>query len=132
MSSTDLANEETKLSIKAAEKEALEHSILQRERFLKQRSHTRVYKILKVLNGEVVSLRERECKQEEEERRDRERLARLRQAQEQQCRASIASGSIPPESPIIPHTPTWGGPSALLSDATGHSRCERTVWECRA
>ena len=103
MSSTDLADEETQQSIKILEKESLEHSILQKTKVpLAKITHKGLQEI-EDLNGGARIDRELEREQEEEQRRERERLARLRTAQKPQ-------GSLPPESPVIPHTPIWGPP----------------------
>lgn len=117
MSSTDLADEETKLSIKIAEKEALEHSILQKTKAPRAKITHKGMVDIEDVNNEGSSMREREREREleEEEKRERERTARLRAAQAQQRRASSASqgpGSVPPESPIAPHQ-SWGGPPSL-------------------
>ncbi|KAG9313051.1 hypothetical protein JVU11DRAFT_6491 [Chiua virens] len=118
MSSTDLANEETKQSIKLAEKEALEHSILQKTLVPRAKITHKGLQDIEDLNGESATLlREREKEREkdeerrEEERRERERQARLKAAeQHQRDRASsVSQGSIPPESPIMPQSATWGG-----------------------
>jgi hypothetical protein len=120
MSSTDLADEETKQSIKIAEKEALEHSILQKTQAPRAKiTHKGMVDIEEDVNNDAPSMREREREREleeeaEEERRERERTARLKAAQAQQRRASQSQGSIPPESPVNPHhSESWGGPPAL-------------------
>lgn len=120
MSSTDLADEETKQSIKIAEKEALEHSILQKTKAPRAKiTHKGMVDIEEDPNSEEARIRERELEREleEEERRERERSARLKAAQSQQRRASSATrsqGSIPPESPSTVHQAAgWGGPPPL-------------------
>jgi hypothetical protein len=120
MSSTDLADEETKQSIKIAEKEALEHSILQKTKAPRAKITHKGMVDIEDVNNEESSVREREREREleEEERRERERTARLRAAQTQQRRASQSQGSAPPESPIAPHhASSWGGPPALPTHA---------------
>lgn len=114
MSSTDLANEETKQSIKAAEKEALEHSILQKTKAPRAKITHKGLQDIEEVNMETGSSRDIED-QEEEEKRERERRERLRatQAQAQQRRASINQSSVPPDSPVVPQTPTWGAPPPL-------------------
>jgi hypothetical protein len=111
MSSTDLANEATKQSIKAAEKEALEHSILQKTKVPTAKiTHKGLQDIENEnvgMGGEAASMIQRE--QEDEERRDRVAALRQMQDQRQQRRASITSVTdMPPESPVVPQTPTWG------------------------
>ena len=130
MSSTDLANEETKISIKQAEKEALEQTILQQTLFPRTKiTHKGLQDIeMDEVHGQfgVVYAMERaqqdKEQREEQERRERERLARLQNAEEQKkIRQRQLSLSIPPESPIAPNmTPTtlnndglWGGPPPL-------------------
>jgi len=116
MSSTDLADEETKQSIKIAEKEALEHSILQKTMAPRAKITHKGMIDIEDVNSEGSSMRERELEREmeEEERRERERTARLRAAQAQQRRASQSQGSVPPESPVTTHQAgSWGGPPAL-------------------
>lgn len=112
MSSTDLADEETKQSIKIAEKEALEHSILQKSTAPRAKITHKGLQDIEVVNGESSSAleieRHREQEQEEEERRERERMARLRSVQRQRT----SSVSVPPESPTVLQSPSeqWGAP----------------------
>ena len=112
MSSTDLADEETKQSIKIAEKEALEHSILQKSAAPRAKITHKGLQDIEVVNGEASTAHEierhREQEQEEEERRERERMARLRTVQRQRT----ASVSVPPESPTVLQSPSeqWGAP----------------------
>lgn len=120
MSSTDLANDETKQNIKIAEQEALEHSILQKTTVPRAKITHKGLQDIEDVNGELVSLREREREREreleEEERRERERMARVRLAQAQRQRT--ASVSVPPESPVTPHkSPTWGAPPPVPAHA---------------
>ncbi|PFH51770.1 hypothetical protein AMATHDRAFT_74665 [Amanita thiersii Skay4041] len=114
MTSTDLADEETKQHIKIAEQEALEHSILQKSTVPRAKITHKGLQDIEDINGELVAIRERERErereQEEEERRERERMARLRAVQTHQ-RQRTASLSVPPESPVVPQqSPTWGAP----------------------
>ncbi|KAH7926015.1 hypothetical protein BV22DRAFT_387715 [Leucogyrophana mollusca] len=117
MSSTDLANEETKQSIKIAEKESLEQTILQKTTVPRAKITHKGLQDIEDVNGELASVREREREREieDEERRERERQARLKAAQQQQQQraTSATHGSVPPESPVVPHTPSWGGPPTL-------------------
>ena len=119
MSSTDLADEETKLSIKTAEQEALAHSILQKTVAPRAKITHKGMVDIEDINNDGPNLRDLETEREleEEERRERERTARLRAAQAQKRRASSASqghGSVPPDSPVTPHpTSSWGGPPPL-------------------
>lgn len=128
MSSTDLANEETKQSIKLAEKEALEHSILQKTLVPRAKITHKGLQDIEDVNGESATLlrereKEREKEEEErrEERRERERQARLKAAEQHQKEraGSISQGSIPPESPIAPQSATWS--SALPMHHDGYS-----------
>ena len=119
MSSTDLADEETKQSIKTAEQEALAHSILQKTVAPRAKITHKGMVDIEDINNDGPNLRDLETEREleEEERRERERTARLRAAQAQKRRASSASqghGSVPPDSPVTPHpTSSWGGPPPL-------------------
>jgi len=109
MSSTDLANEETKQSIKIAEKEALEHSILTPTTVPRAKiTHKGLEDIEDIHGQRVMNTDDDErSRREDEERRERERMARLR-AQTRQRTASI---SVPPESPVTPHqASSWGEP----------------------
>src|SRR5438552_7425515 len=91
MSSTDLADEETQQSIKIAEKESLEHSILQKTKVpLAKITHKGLQEI-EDLNGGARIEREIEREQEEEERRGRERVARQRAAQSPQQHSSTST-----------------------------------------
>lgn len=107
MSSTDLANEQTKQSIKIAEKEALEHSILEKTVVPRAKLTHKGLEDIEVLDNGVSNLREREIERqrEEEERRERERAARLRTQ-----RQRTTSVSVPPESPTTTGGASWGGP----------------------
>lgn len=106
MSSTDLADEETKQSIKQAEQEALEHSILKKTVMPRAKMTHKGIQDIEDMSGAAQRDREREREQEEEERIERERQERLKlQAQKQAARASV-----PPDSPITPITPSWGAP----------------------
>ena len=126
MSSTDLANEETKQSIKLAEKEALEHSILKKTIIPRAKITHKGLQDIEDVNGEAATVREREKEREKEEderregeRRERERQARLKAAeQHQRDRASsISQGSIPPESPIAPQSATWSSSLPMHHDS---------------
>lgn len=118
MSSTDLANEETKLSIRQAEKEALQHSILKKTLLPRAKITHKGLQDIEDVNG-AAAREEREREQEEEERIERERLERLKlQAQRVQAAHASASGSsVPPESPVTPHTPSWGAPPPVPTHA---------------
>ncbi|THU87989.1 hypothetical protein K435DRAFT_782257 [Dendrothele bispora CBS 962.96] len=109
MSSTDLANEELKQSIKIAEQEALEHSILQKSSAPRAKITHKGLEDIEDVTGQS-STRERERQQQEEEdRMERERQARIRTSQPRQRTASL---SVPPESPVVPQSP-WGAPPAV-------------------
>ncbi|KAG6844769.1 hypothetical protein H0H87_003887 [Tephrocybe sp. NHM501043] len=123
MTSTDLANEETKQSIKIAEKEALAYSILKPTTAPRAKiTHKGLEDIEDVHGGTTTVQDEERLRREEEEKREEERLARLKaQSQPRQRTASI-SGL--PESPVdvaAPSQQPWGGPPpvplhALLPD----------------
>ena len=118
MSSTDLANEETKQSIKIAEQEALEHSILQKTTAPRAKITHKGLQDIEIEDvTEAASLRERERQREleQEERMERERLARVKAAQI--TRQRTASVSVPPESPMTPQSATWGAPPPVPTHA---------------
>jgi hypothetical protein len=117
MSSTDLANEETRQSIKAAEKEALEHSILQKTKVPRAKITHKGLQDIEDVNGEAASRRDLE--EEEEDKRERERMERLRATQTQQKTVSAGQGSVPPDSPIVPQNSSWGAPPPLPMHADG-------------
>lgn len=102
MSSTDLADEETKQSIKQAEQEALAHSILKKQSLPRAKITHKGIENIEDLNGAAQRDLEREREEEEEERIERERQARLRlQAERARSASSLGQGSVPPESPIV-------------------------------
>ena len=144
MSSTDLADEEMKQSIIQAEKESLEHSILQKQIAPRAKITHKGLQDIEDVRGEGNTTQEfdleKERQQEEEERRERERLARLRTTTVQMSRQRTASVSVPPESPTVPpssaatsfdghHQEQWGAPPpvpfhAMVSpaDESGHEQ----------
>ncbi|RPD64235.1 hypothetical protein L227DRAFT_571804 [Lentinus tigrinus ALCF2SS1-6] len=106
MSSTDLASEEGKQSIKKLEEEALAHSILKKSTVPRAKLTHKGLQDIEDVTGVAQREAERERQEEEEERIERERLARLRlQAQRAQ-----SQGSAPPESPVVGQAPSWGAP----------------------
>jgi hypothetical protein len=122
MSSTDLANEETKQSIKIAEKEALEHSILTPTTVPRAKITHKGLEDIEDIHGETArSLQDQErARLEEEERRERERMARLTVQ-----RQRTASVSIPPASPIT-QSHAWGAPPPVPAHAMSMSPSEET------
>lgn len=119
MSSTDLADEETKQNIKIAEKESLEQTILQKPTVPRAKITHKGLQDIEDVNGDLARAREtegqREREQEEEERRERERRERLRAVEKQQQKQRTLSAT--PESPLVSsHSPitvdqqTWGAP----------------------
>jgi hypothetical protein len=114
MSSTDLASEAEKESIKQAEQEALEHSILQKVSAPRAKVTHKGLQDIEAIDGRPVTRDVDLDKEiEEEERRMRERTARMRM---RSATLTSGSGSVPPESPISPdHTSPmgWGGPPAI-------------------
>ncbi|OCH87397.1 hypothetical protein OBBRIDRAFT_759875 [Obba rivulosa] len=117
MSSTDLASEETKQSIRQAEQEALQQTILKKQALPRAKITHKGLQDIEDVNGGSPRAAEREREDEEEERIERERLARLRV--QTQRSSSTGQGSVPPESPIVPNTPQtphtsqtprWGAP----------------------
>lgn len=116
MSSTDLANEETKQSIRIAEKEALEHSILTPTTVPRAKITHKGLEDIEDIHGETArsSLDQERARIEEEERRERERMARLTVQ-----RQRTASVSVPPESPVMHHA--WGAPPPVPAHAMSMS-----------
>ncbi|EMD38932.1 hypothetical protein CERSUDRAFT_104220, partial [Gelatoporia subvermispora B] len=119
MSSTDLASEEAKQSIKQAEQEALQQTILKKQALPRAKITHKGLQDIEDVNGGSPRAAERAREDEEEERIERERLARLRV---QTQRSNSGQGSVPPDSPVVPntpqtpltpltpHTPRWGAP----------------------
>ncbi|KAI0705185.1 transcription factor S-II, central domain-containing protein, partial [Cytidiella melzeri] len=129
MSSTDLANEETKQSIRQAEKEALAHSILKKTSMPTAKMTHKGMQDIEDVSGTMSREREREREQEEEERIERERLERVKL---QARKAQAAQGSHPPESPITPSMPGWGAPPpvplhAIQGNSPGPSSSSRPL-----
>ena len=114
MSSTDLASEAEKESIKQAEQEALEHSILQKVSAPRAKVTHKGLQDIEAIDGRPVTRDVDLDKEfEEEERRARERTARMRM---RSGTLTSGSGSVPPESPITPDHPSsvgWGGPPPI-------------------
>lgn len=114
MSSTDLASEAEKESIKQAEQEALEHSILQKVVAPRAKvTHKGLQDIENIDGRPAVRDVDLVKEIEEEERRERERTARMRM---RSGTLTSGSGSVPPESPIVsdhPPSVAWGGPPPI-------------------
>ena len=118
MSSTELASQEQQQSIKQAEQEALEHSILIKTTVPRSKITHKGLQDIEDVNEDslVAKQRERELEMADQER-ERERLARLRTVQpHSQVHSNPPSASVPPESPVVP-SPTsgaapasWGAP----------------------
>ena len=128
MSSTELASQEQQESIKQAEQEALEHSILVKTTVPRSKiTHKGLQDIEDVNEDSVVAKqRERELEMAEQEReRERERLARLRTVQPRaHAHSNPPSASVPPESPVVSSSTSapWNAPQpaplAQTSDFT--------------
>ncbi|KAF9075359.1 hypothetical protein BDP27DRAFT_1315936 [Rhodocollybia butyracea] len=118
MSSTDLANEELKQSIKSAEQESLEQSILTKTTAPRTKITHKGLEDIEDISGRDIT-RERERQLEEEERMERERLARLRTIQPRQRTMSV---SVPPESPLTPSSESWGAPPPVPAHAFDTSK----------
>ncbi|KAJ3824385.1 hypothetical protein EV361DRAFT_927257 [Lentinula raphanica] len=106
MSSTDLANEELKQSIKSAEQESLKQSILTKTNAPRTKITHKGLEDIEDVSGRD-STRERERQLEEAERMEKERLARLRTVEPRQRTMSV---SAPPESPVAISSEGWGAP----------------------
>lgn len=132
MSSTELANEEMKQSIKIAEQESLEHSILQKATVPRAKITHKGLQDIEDLNGETAALireRDKEREKEDEERRERERQARLRAAEQHQRQRtdSVSLSSVPPDSPLTTQAPAWGGPPLIPLHAMSTDRYSPTT-----
>jgi hypothetical protein len=120
MSSTELASQEQQESIKQAEQDALEHSILTKTTVPRAKITHKGLQDIEDVNEDsaVAKQRERELEMADQEReRERERLARLRTVQLQtQPHSNPPSASVPPESPVVPNSAggaasaPWGPP----------------------
>ena len=119
MSSTDLASESEKQSIKKLEEEALAHSILKKSIVPRAKITHKGLQDIEDVTGAGRREVEREREDEEEERIERERLARLRV----QAQRSQSTGSAPPESPVAGQAspPAWGAPPPVPPHATPHA-----------
>ncbi|CCM01815.1 uncharacterized protein FIBRA_03883 [Fibroporia radiculosa] len=114
MSSTDLADEETKQSIRQAEQEALAHSILKKQTLPRAKITHKGIENIEDVNGAAQRDIERVREEEEEERIEKERQARLRlQAERARSASTLGQGSVPPESPVVSQTSSWGAPPSV-------------------
>ncbi|KAH9986086.1 transcription factor S-II, central domain-containing protein [Russula compacta] len=109
MSSTELASQEQQESIKQAEQEALEHSILIKTTVPRSKITHKGLQDIEDVNEDSAVAKRREREQLEvemaEQERERERLARLRTVQPlQHAHSNPPSASVPPESPTVPPT----------------------------
>ncbi|KAF7308779.1 Transcription elongation regulator [Mycena kentingensis (nom. inval.)] len=107
MSSTDLANEQMQQSMKLAEQEAFEHSILEKTTAIPRAKLThKGFEDIEDLDNVSNAAREleldRDRQRAEEEKRERERAARLR--------VRTLSMSVQPESPATPVSAAWDAP----------------------
>ncbi|KAI9509768.1 hypothetical protein F5148DRAFT_1298712 [Russula earlei] len=118
MSSTDLASLEQQQSIKQAEQEALEHSILIKKAVPRSKITHKGLQDIEDVNEDsaIAKQREREIEMAEQER-ERERLARLRTVPAlAHSHSNPPSASVPPESPVVPSSASgvppvsWGAP----------------------
>jgi len=116
MSSTELASQEQQESIKQAEQDALEHSILVKKTLPRAKITHKGLQDIEDVNEDspAAKQRERELEMAEQER-ERERLARLRTVQPL-THSNPPSASVPPESPVVPSSASgaapapWGAP----------------------
>ncbi|KAJ4469523.1 transcription factor S-II, central domain-containing protein [Lentinula aciculospora] len=118
MSSTDLANEELKQSIKSAEQESLKQSILTKSNAPRTKITHKGLEDIEDISGRD-SNRERERQLEEEERMEKERLARLRPVEPRQRTMSVSN---PPESPAALSSEGWGAPPAVPTHVPNPTR----------
>lgn len=116
MSSTELASQEQQESIKQAEQEALEHSILVKTTVPRSKITHKGLQDIEDVNEDSVAAKQRarELEMAEKEReRERERLARLRTVQPRgHAHSNPPSASVPPESPVVPSSTSapWNAP----------------------
>lgn len=118
MSSTELASQEQQESIKQAEQEALEHSILVKTTVPRSKITHKGLQDIEDVNEDSVIAKQRErelemAEQERERERERERLARLRTVQPRaHTHSNPPSASVPPESPVVPSSTSapWDAP----------------------
>ncbi|KAH9967592.1 hypothetical protein BC827DRAFT_605522 [Russula dissimulans] len=116
MSSTELASQEQQESIKQAEQEALEHSILVKKTLPRAKITHKGLQDIEDVNEDSAAAKQRERELEmAEQERERERLARLRTVQPL-THSNPPSASVPPESPVAPSSASgaapapWGAP----------------------
>lgn len=118
MSSTELASQEQQESIKQAEQEALEHSILVKTTVPRSKITHKGLQDIEDVNEDSVAAKQRErelemAEQERERERERERLARLRTIQPRaHTNSNPPSASVPPESPVVSSSTSapWNAP----------------------
>lgn len=120
MSSTDLADEQTKHNIEVLEKEALEHSILQKVTAPRAKITHKGYETIEDVTGTRTTdtAREEEEQRMAMEKRERERLARLRavsQSGQEGSPITPVDPSLNQTSPTI-STPSWGAPPPVPSE----------------
>lgn len=124
MSSTELASQEQQESIKQAEQEALEHSILVKTTVPRSKITHKGLQDIEDVNEDSVAAkqRERELEMAEQERkRERERIARLRTVQPRaHAHSNPPSASVPPESPVVPSSTSapWNVPPVPLAQTS--------------
>ena len=114
MSSTELASQEQQESIKLAEQEALEHSILVKATVPRAKITHKGLQDIEDVNEDSLVAKQREREQEmAEQERERERLARLRTVQPQShMHSNPPSASAPPESPVVPSSASGAAPAS--------------------
>lgn len=128
MSSTDLADEQTKLHIEVAEKEALAHSILQKITAPRAKITHKGFEAIEDSSGASSrnpdAIRDEEEERMRRERREREKLARVRSVSQSQGQGSPTTPTDPnapamspalPMSPVVGQSESWGAPPPLPS-----------------
>jgi len=126
MSSTELASQEQQQSIRQAEQEALQHSILIKSTVPRAKiTHKGLQDIEDVNEDSAVAKqrRERELEMAEEER-ERERVARLR-AVPAMSQSNPPSASVPPDSPAVPSSSAlapWNTATPTLTHGQGQGQ----------
>lgn len=137
MSSTDLADEHTKHEIEQAEKEALEHSILQKITAPRAKITHKGFEAIEDFSGQRASDSREEEERMDMEKRERERQARLRKSSVNQegspftpIEPSPLSGTLPALNSPTTSTnmqQTWSLPATASPNTAGPSFARNVV-----
>lgn len=135
MSSTDLADEQTKHNIEVFEKEALEHSILQKVTAPRAKITHKGFEEIEVAGSRTTdAVRDEEEQRMATEKRERERLARVRATQHQGQEGSPTTPmgtsfgpNAVPASPATGTAPSWGAPPSVPIHASQNASEQNTT-----